>query len=84
MRTGVVVGRLWATKRIEDLPTGGLLEIELEGAHSESIVAFDPLGCGSGERVLVVFGSSAARFFLNPRTAVDAVVIGIVDPDTSN
>jgi ethanolamine utilization protein EutN len=50
MVKGRVVGGLWSTKRIDTLPQGALLDVELDnGAH---LVAFDPLGCGDGELVL--------------------------------
>ena len=59
MKTGYVVGRVWATKRLGELPSGALLEIDLEAAASgggggggagERLVAFDPLGCGDDLR----------------------------------
>ena len=54
MKTGTVVGRVWATKRLSELPAGALLEIDLEpalgGGSPERIVAIDPLGCLEGER----------------------------------
>ncbi len=50
MKTGVVVGRVWASKRVDELPSGALLEIDLDqpdrNGSAERIVAFDPLGCG--------------------------------------
>ena len=30
MKTGVVVGKVWATKRLDELPGGALLEIAME------------------------------------------------------
>lgn len=81
MRAGTVMGRLWATKHIDRLPSGALLTIELEGRDGAHIVAFDPLGCGEGERVLVVEGSTASKFFVDRGAMVDAVIVGIVDPD---
>jgi len=77
MIKGRVVGRIWSTKRIDSLPQGALLEIELEnGAH---LVAFDPLGCGVGETVLVTQGSVAAGHFDKVRAPVDALIIGSID-----
>ena len=51
MIKGKVVGRLWATKRVQSLPQGGLLEVELESGAR--LIAFDPLGCAEGEEVLL-------------------------------
>lgn len=77
MVRGRVIGRLWATKRVGSLPQGALLEVELEtGAR---LVAFDPLGCGEGEAVLVTQGSVAAAFFDKVRAPVDALIIGSID-----
>lgn len=85
MKTGYVVGRVWATKRLSDLPSGALLEIDLEadgggGGTAERVVAFDPLGCGEGERVLVTQGSVAKGWFQDGSAVVDALVIGSLDP----
>ncbi|MEQ8653801.1 MAG: EutN/CcmL family microcompartment protein [Kiloniellales bacterium] len=77
MIKGRVVGRVWSTKRIESLPQGALLEVELEnGAH---LVAFDPLGCGTDETVLITQGSVAAAFFEKVKAPVDALIIGSID-----
>ena len=83
MKTGYVVGRVWATKRLSDLPNGALLEIDLEDPSgrtaAERLVAFDPLGCGEGERVLVTQGSVAKGYFRDSNAVVDALVIGSLD-----
>ena len=86
MKTGYVVGRVWATKRLGELPSGALLEIDLEaadggdGGAGERLVAFDPLGCGEGERVLVTQGSVAKGWFPDGTAVVDALVVGSLDP----
>ncbi|GAB5467815.1 MAG: EutN/CcmL family microcompartment protein [Rhodospirillales bacterium] len=77
MIKGRVVGRVWSTKRLASLPQGALLEVELEnGAH---LVAFDPLGCGAGETVLLTQGSVAAAHFEGIKAPVDALIIGAID-----
>jgi ethanolamine utilization protein EutN len=43
------------------------------------MVAFDVLGSGVGERVLVATGSVAAAWFPDPHPPVDALVIGSID-----
>lgn len=85
MKTGYVVGRVWSTKRLGELPSGALLEIDLEavgggGGPSERLVAFDPLGCGEGERVLITQGPVAKGWFQEGNAVVDALVIGSLDP----
>ncbi len=81
MKTGIVVGKVWATKRLSELPGGALLEIAGEegGEAGERMVAFDPLGAGVGERVLVTQGSVARSWFKDANNVVDALVIGILD-----
>jgi ethanolamine utilization protein EutN len=81
MLKATVVGNVWATKRLEGLPTGAFLEVEVEGAAAR-LVAFDVLGSGIGERVLVATGSVAAAFFSDPHPPVDALVIGSIDDDS--
>lgn len=77
MRTGTVVGKVWASKRVEELPSGALLEVRLGG--DETIVAFDPLGCGEGEKVLVTFDDSAAAWFKGRVAVIDALIVGSLD-----
>jgi ethanolamine utilization protein EutN len=77
MLQGVVVGNVWSTKRIDGLPNGAFLEIEIAGS-GEHLVAFDVLGSGQGERVLIVQGSVAASW-LPDRPPIDALVIGSID-----
>jgi ethanolamine utilization protein EutN len=78
MLKAIVVGNVWTTKKVEGLPSGAFLEVEVEGAGSR-LVAFDLLGSGIGERVLVATGSVAAAFFPDPHPPVDALVIGSID-----
>ena len=81
MKTGIVAGQVWATKRLDELPGGALLEIEIEEKYpsDERIIAFDPLGAGMGERVLLTQGSVAKGWFKNGNAVIDALVIGILD-----
>ncbi len=85
MKVGTVIGKIWATRKLDELPNGALLEIDLidNGENPERILAFDPLGAGSGERVLVTQGSVAKGWFKSGNAVIDALVIGIVD-DTSD
>ena len=77
MVKGRVIGRLWSSKRIDSLPQGALLDVKLEdGSH---LVAFDPLGCGDGELVLITQGSVAAAFFETVKAPVDALIVGSID-----
>jgi ethanolamine utilization protein EutN len=77
MLQATVVGNVWATKRIDGLPSGALLEVEVTGS-GERLVAFDVLGSGQGERVLVAQGSVAAGW-LPGKPPVDALIIGSID-----
>lgn len=81
MQRAVVKGNVWSTKRIDGLPNGAFLEVEVEGgAH---MVAFDVLGTGVGEQVLIAQGSVAAAWFPGTPPPVDALVIGSIDPASS-
>jgi len=78
MQRGVVIGSIWATKRLAELPKGGLLEVQVE--DQGRVIAFDPLGCCEGERVLIVQGSVASAWFGGEHKApVDALIIGSID-----
>lgn len=73
-----VVGSIWTTRRIEGMPNGALLEVEVEGTGTH-LVAFDTLGTGIGEQVLVATGSVAAAWFPGKPPPLDALIIGAVD-----
>ena len=62
MLTATVIGSVWATRRLAELPNGAFLEVEAEGT-GQRLIAFDVLGSGVGERVLVTQGSVAAAWF---------------------
>jgi ethanolamine utilization protein EutN len=77
MLQATVVGNVWSTKRIDGLPNGAFLEVEVTGS-GDRLIAFDVLGSGQGEHVLVVQGSVAAGW-LPGRPPVDALIIGSID-----
>lgn len=78
MLRGVVTGNVWSTKRIDGLPHGALLDVRIDDS-GQTLVAFDVLGSGVGERVLVVQGSVAAAWFPGRPPALDALIIGSID-----
>ncbi len=86
MKTGKVVGPILATKRLWEAPSGALLIVELDPplkqgkqAHDEPakerLIAFDVLGCGKDESVLVAMGSVAAAWFSGKSPPIDALII---------
>ena len=79
MLTATVIGSVWATRRLAGLPNGAFLEVEAEGS-GQRLIAFDVLGSGVGERVLVAQGSVAAAWFPGKPPPVDALIIGSIDP----
>ncbi|HEX3489721.1 MAG TPA: EutN/CcmL family microcompartment protein [Streptosporangiaceae bacterium] len=78
MLTATVTGSVWATRRLDEIPKGAFLEVEADGT-GQRLVAFDVLGSGVGERVLVVQGSVAAAWFPGQPPPVDALIIGSID-----
>jgi ethanolamine utilization protein EutN len=78
MLCATVAGRVWATKRLDAVPSGTILEVVVEESSSR-FLAFDPLGCGEGERVMVATGSVAAAWFQGKPPPIDALIIGIID-----
>jgi ethanolamine utilization protein EutN len=81
MLHATVTGRVWSSRRLAGIPAGAFLELDVDGGSS--IVAFDVLGVGVGERVLVATGSVAASWFPGTLPPIDALVIGSVDPDST-
>jgi ethanolamine utilization protein EutN len=43
------------------------------------MIAFDVLGCGEGEDVLIVTGSTAAAWLGGGKIPIDALIIGSLD-----
>ncbi len=82
MIRATVSGKIWASRRIESVPTGAYLEVETE--KGDRLIAFDPLGCAPGEAVLVTQGSVAAAYFTGQTAPIDALIIGSIDEDTPN
>jgi ethanolamine utilization protein EutN len=82
MLTATVIGSVWATRRLAGLPNGAFLEVEADGS-GQRLIAFDVLGSGVGERVLVAQGSVAAAWFPGKPPPVDALIIGSIDPQTA-
>jgi microcompartment protein CcmK/EutM len=80
MLTATVIGNVWASRRLAELPGGAFLEVEAEGS-GQRLIAFDVLGSGVGERVLIVQGSVAAAWFPGKPPPLDALIIGSIDPD---
>jgi ethanolamine utilization protein EutN len=76
MLRGLVSGCVWSTKRMAEVPNGAFLEVEIEGGSA--LVAFDVLGSGVGERVLVATGSVASGQFPG-HPPIDALIIGSID-----
>lgn len=79
MVRGTVIGSVWSTKRLE-VPQGAFLEVELDDGRG-TLIVFDVLGTGVGERVLVARGSVAARWFEGKAPPIDALIIGSIDED---
>lgn len=89
MYLGKVVGNVVSTRKDEHLLGAKLLIVRYLKinddsndlvAGSDTIVAVDTVGAGSGDIVLLVVGSSATRNIEGfQTTATDITIVGIVD-----
>ena len=76
MMIGTVTGSIWATRKAACLQGQTFLMVNtLKGV----IVAADHVGAGTGDKVLLVIGSPAAKFSMD--APVDAAIVAIVDPE---
>jgi ethanolamine utilization protein EutN len=83
MLRATVTGSVWATRRLDALPNGAFLEVHTD--DGSTLIAFDVLGSGVGERVLVATGSVASGFFDPEHPPLDALIIGSLDePNDDN
>ena len=83
MLKGLVIGNVVSTKKQESLTGSKFLEVRIIENNIETdkyIVAVDSVGAGIGEEVLITTGSSARLALRNQFEPVDAVIVGIVDP----
>lgn len=79
MLKATVTGSVWATRRVQAIPRGAFLEVQTDdGAR---LIAFDVLGSGIGERVLIATGSVASGWFAPEHPPIDALIIGSLDPE---
>jgi ethanolamine utilization protein EutN len=78
MLRATVTGRIWSTKKLAGVPAGSILEVIVDESKSR-LLAFDPLGCGEGEKVMVATGSVAAAWFPGKPPPIDALIIGSID-----
>jgi ethanolamine utilization protein EutN len=77
MLRATVTGSVWATRRLDALPNGAFLEVQTD--DGATLIAFDVLGSGVGERVLVATGSVASGHFAPEHPPLDALIIGSLD-----
>jgi ethanolamine utilization protein EutN len=77
MLKATVTGSVWATRRVDGIPRGAFLEVAPDGGSP--LVAFDVLGSGLGERVLVATGSVASTWLSPEHPPIDALIIGSLD-----
>ena len=82
MLKATVTGRIWSSKKVSEMPTGSILEVLVDETSSK-LLAFDPLGCGEGEKVIVATGSVAASWFPGKSPPIDALIIGSIDDSAS-
>ena len=82
MLRATVTGSVWMTRRVDSLPGGALLEVKTD--DGATLVAFDVLGSGEGERVLVATGSVASGYFSPEHPPLDALIIGSLDEQGDN
>ncbi len=82
MLKATVTGRIWSTKKLGEMPTGTILEVVVDETNSK-LLAFDPLGCGEGEKVIVATGSVAASWFPGKSPPIDALIIGSIDEQST-
>lgn len=77
MLRATVTGSVWATRRVDSIPAGAFLEVLTD--DGATMVAFDVLGSGVGERVLITTGSVASGWFAPTHPPLDALIIGSLD-----
>lgn len=76
MKIGTVTGSVWATRKAPCLQGQTFLVVNTLGGV---LVAVDYVGAGTGDKVLLVTGTAAAKFSME--APVDAAIVAILDPE---
>ena len=74
MKIGTVTGAVWSSRKAPSLMGQTFLVVETPEGQ---VVAADQVGAGTGDKVLLVTGTVAARFCME--APVDAAVVAILD-----
>ena len=86
MFIGKITGTVVCTRKVPELEGFKLLLVQkqdiAEKTGKDFVVAVDVVGAGTGERVVVVSGSSARQTEATNKRPVDAAIVGIVDQVT--
>lgn len=83
MQLARVAGTVVATRKVDGIDRPTYLVVDPCDPHGRGsgkhLVALDTVGAGFDEIVLLAQGSSARQTAASDKTAVDAVIVGIVD-----
>jgi ethanolamine utilization protein EutN len=83
MRLGRVLGRVWASVKVDQFEGVKLLLVQpitAEGTDTgQPLVAVDAVGAGAGETIYWCRGREASLALLPAEVGADAAVVGIVD-----
>jgi ethanolamine utilization protein EutN len=55
------------------------MAVQIKGPGKEMVVAVDTIGAGIGEDVLIVRGAQTRNILRDPKTPIDAAIVGIID-----
>ena len=89
MKTGRVIGNIWATRKADNLSGLKLLVVQPISLLDDSpvdtpIVAADIIGAGTGEKVIYVGGSPPRSPAGSREIPVGAAILGIVEDQVIN
>lgn len=76
MKIGTVIGSVWSSRKAACLAGQTFLVVRTEACE---VVAADQVGAGKGDKVLLVTGTTAAKFSMD--APVDAAIVAILDPE---
>lgn len=83
MEIGRVIGKVWATKKNENLNGQRFLIVSImiskEKEREGFYVVADNVGAGVGDMVLISRGGSARHAVGAPNAPIDAAIVGIID-----
>jgi ethanolamine utilization protein EutN len=87
MLRGLVIGKVWATRKRSELEPHALMLVRDLGSPDKKhnvIIAANAMQAKIGEQVILAFGSGARNALGNQDLPIEACIVGIIDAEVED